>query len=120
MAHFAQLDDTNTVINVIVVHNNELLDENNQELESKGIAFCQSLYGKDTIWVQTSYNSSFRKNYAGIGSIYDPIADYFYAKKPYPSWTLNENTAQWEAPKSKPEGLIDLIWNEDKLDWEQP
>jgi len=75
MAHFAELDENNKVIQVIVVHNNELIDENNQESESKGIAFCQSLFGGT--WVQTSYNQNFRKNYAGIGFIYDPELDQF-------------------------------------------
>ena len=69
MAHFAQLDENNFVTQVIVVHNNELLDESGVEQESKGIAFCQSLLGGN--WVQTSYNNNFRKNYAGIGFTYD-------------------------------------------------
>ena len=55
MAHFAQLDN-NVVTQVIVVHNNELLDENGLESESKGIAFCTSLLGGS--WVQTSYNGN--------------------------------------------------------------
>ena len=69
MAHFAQLDENNFVTQVIVVHNNELLDESGVEQESKGIVFCQSLLGGN--WVQTSYNNNFRKNYAGIGFTYD-------------------------------------------------
>ena len=64
MAHFAQLDDNNVVINIIVVHNNELLDQDGNEVEQKGIDFCKSLFGQDTEWVQTSYNGNFRKNYA--------------------------------------------------------
>ena len=75
MAHFAELDENNKVIQIIVVHNNELIDENNQESESKGIAFCQSLFGGN--WVQTSYNANFRKNYAAIGYIYDSELDEF-------------------------------------------
>ena len=77
MAHFAQLDENNTVTGVIVIHNNELLDANGQESEVQGIAFCQSLYGSDTRWAQTSYNGSFRGRYAGIGYRYDPVADEF-------------------------------------------
>ena len=57
MAHFAQIDENNIVTQVIVVHNNELLD-NGIEVEAKGIAFCQSLFGGN--WVQTSYNANFR------------------------------------------------------------
>lgn len=77
MAHFAKLDNDNTVISVVVVHNNELLDANGQESESRGIAFCQSLYGADTRWVQTSYNGNFRGTYAGVGYTYDPAQDQF-------------------------------------------
>lgn len=75
MAHFAELDETNTVKQVIVVHNNELLDENGNESEQKGINFCQSLFGGK--WIQTSYNSNFRGTYAGIGCTYDSANDVF-------------------------------------------
>lgn len=77
MAHFARLDSNNKVIQVIVVHNNELLDENGQESEAKGIAFCKSIYGQDTQWVQTSYNNQFRGRFAGINDTYDPVNDVF-------------------------------------------
>jgi len=94
MAHFAQLDETNIVTQVIVVHNNELLD-NDVESEAKGIAFCQSLLGGN--WVQTSYNGNIRKNYAGIGYSYDPVRDAFIPPKPEQGeWILNEDTCQWE------------------------
>jgi len=76
MAHFAQLDENNVVTQVIVVHNNELLD-NGVEREELGVAFCKSLFGADTRWVQTSYNGSIRKHYAGVGYTYDPVADEF-------------------------------------------
>lgn len=95
MAHFAELDATNTVTQVIVVHNNELLD-NGVESEAKGIAFCQSLFGGN--WVQTSYNASIRKNYAGIGCTYDSVRDAFIPPKPEEgNWVLNEDTCRWEA-----------------------
>jgi hypothetical protein len=84
MAHFAQLDENNTVLQVIVIHNNELVvekqtvvNENGSvsvtvvESEEKGMDFCKSLYGADTNWVQTSYNGSFRGKYAGIGDTYE-------------------------------------------------
>ena len=94
MAHFAELDATNTVTQVIVVHNNELLD-NGIESEAKGIAFCQSLFGGN--WVQTSYNASIRKNFAGIGYTYDPVRDAFIPPKPEEgNWVLNEDTCRWE------------------------
>ena len=79
MAHFAELDENNIVQRVIVVHNNELLDENGMESEQKGIDFCIAHYGGT--WIQTSYNSNFRGNYAGGGYIYDPVKDEFIAPK---------------------------------------
>jgi len=78
MAHFAQLDENNVVTQVIVVHNNELVD-NGVEREELGVAFCKSLFGADTRWVQTSYNGNIRGVYAGIGYTYDPDKDEFIA-----------------------------------------
>lgn len=75
MAHFAQLDQNNVVVQVIVVHNNELLD-NGVESEAKGISFCQTLF-PGTRWVQTSYNATFRQCYAGVGYTYDAVNDVF-------------------------------------------
>ena len=100
MAHFAQLDDQNTVLQVIVVNNNELM-ENDVESEAKGIAFCQSLF-PGTSWVQTSYNANTRKNYAGIGFTYDSARDAFIPPKPGDSWVLNENTCQWGSARPVP------------------
>lgn len=97
MAHFAQLDENNIVIQVIVVHNNELLD-NGIESEEKGILFCQSLFGIDTIWKQTSYNGTFRRNFAGVGFMYDEYRDAFLEPKPFFNWVLNDTTFKWEAP----------------------
>ena len=67
MAHFAQLDENNIVTQVIVVSNDDIKDSEGNESELTGIAFCKSLLGPTTIWKQTSYNNSIRKNYAGIG-----------------------------------------------------
>ena len=58
----------------------------------------------------------FRKNYAGVGYMYDPVRDAFYAAQPYASWTLNEDTCYWEAPVARPEGM-DWHWNEPTLEW---
>jgi hypothetical protein len=94
MAHFAQLDESNIVTQVIVVHNNELLD-NGVESEAKGVAFCQSLLGGN--WIQTSYNGNIRKNYAGIGYTYDQTRDAFIPPKPEEGeWILNEDTCLWD------------------------
>ena len=95
MAHFAQLDDSNIVTQVIVVHNNELLD-NGVESEQKGIDFCVNLLGGR--WIQTSYNGSIRKNYAGVGYTYDQSRDAFIPPKPADGWVLNETTCQWYLP----------------------
>jgi hypothetical protein len=116
MAHFAQLDENNLVTQVIVVANDELLLDG-VENETKGIAFCKSLLGDDTRWVQTSYNSTIRKNYAGIGYTYDPVADHFFAPQPYPSWTLDAD-AKWQAPTPIPveEGKY-YTWDEPTLSW---
>jgi len=94
MAHFAQLDETNIVTQVIVVNNNELLD-NDVESEAKGISFCQSLLGGT--WVQTSYNGTIRKNYAGIGYIYDLVRDAFIPPKVncHAEEVLDETTCRW-------------------------
>lgn len=115
MAHFAELDETNIVKQVIVVHNNELLDENNVEQEQKGINFCVNLLGGT--WIQTSYNNNFRGNYAGVGFTYDPIRDAFLAHQPHPSWVINETTYQWEAPVPYPTDDKAYIWDETTLSW---
>ena len=116
MAHFAELDDNNIVKQVIVVSNNELLDESGIESEQKGIDFCINLLGGR--WLQTSYNSNIRKNYAGIGYFYDPIRDAFVAPQPYPSWGFNEQTCNWEAPVAYPTDAALYLWNEELLTWE--
>jgi hypothetical protein len=76
MAHFARIED-NIVREVIVVNNEVIKDDNGVEQESIGIAFCKSLYGEDTEWLQTSYNGSFRGKYAGAGYTYDSVKDEF-------------------------------------------
>jgi hypothetical protein len=76
MAHFARVED-NIVREVIVVNNETLENKPFPESEPIGIAFCKSLYGTDTEWLQTSYNSNFRGAYAGSGMIYDPVLDIF-------------------------------------------
>jgi hypothetical protein len=92
MAHFAKLDENNTVLEVLVV-NNDTLDPLNEE--TSGVAFLTELLGYSN-WKQTSYNSTIRKNFAGIGMTYDPIRDAFIAPKPEGDWVLNEETCQWE------------------------
>ena len=115
MAHFVRLDENSIVVQGIVVHNNELID-NGVEFETKGIAFCQSLFsGGD--WIQTSYNGNIRKNYAGIGYTYDEARDAFIPPKPYPSWLLDETTCLWEAPVPMPEDGEQYRWDDATTSW---
>jgi len=127
MASFAKLGTNNIVEQVISVNNNELLD-NEIESETKGIEFCKSLFGQDTNWKQTSYNTQagihklggtpFRKNHAGIGYIYDEDRNAFYSQKPFDSWILNESTCIWEAPISRPNDGQMYRWNEETKNWD--
>ena len=100
MAHFAELDANNIVLRVIVVSNEMLLDENGAESEDVGIAFCQSLFGVETRWVQTSYNGTFRKNYAGIGFTYNSMLNAFIAPKPEgDGWVIDREACRWRNPE---------------------
>jgi hypothetical protein len=84
MAHFAQLDDNNVVLQVVVVGNDVIQNLPFPDSEPIGVEFCQSLYGADTLWKQTSYNDTFRGTYAGIGYLYDPVKDEFTHPEPNP------------------------------------
>jgi hypothetical protein len=116
MAHFAEIDDNNVVLRVIVVDNDNIRDVEGNESEAKGIVFCNELLGGK--WVQTSYNAKFRKNYAGIGDTYDKVRDAFIQPKPFSSWILNEETCRWQAPVSRPVDTENpYIWNEEEGEW---
>ena len=120
MASFAKIGLNNKVIEVVTVHNNELLDASGVEQEVNGVNFLTTLTGW-AIWKQTSYNNNIRKNYAGIGYTYDEDRDAFIPPKPYPSWTLNEDTCLWEPPTPRPneaETKLDYVWNEETLSWD--
>jgi hypothetical protein len=118
MAHFAELDNFNQVIRVVVVHNNSCKDQDGQESEAVGAAFCAALFGGR--WQQTSYNGTIRKNFAGRDYIYDPIRDAFIAPKPYASWTLNETTCQWQPPVAMPDDGKLYRWDESTQSWVTP
>jgi len=129
MAHFAKLDANNIVEQVIVVNNDDIKDNTGTEVENIGVAFCQKLLGADTNWKQTSYNSNFRGNYAGIGYSYATniatlgvgSTDVFLPPNPYASWSVGVTTAQWYAPIDGPPDLTAAeaaankryIWDED-------
>ena len=124
MASFAKIGLNNKVIEVLSVHNNELLDSNGVEQEVNGIDFLTKLTGYP-VWKQTSYNNNIRKNHAGIGYTYDEDRDAFIPKKPFNSWILNEDTCRWEAPVAKPTLTQEQIdnnnyynWNETIKNWE--
>jgi hypothetical protein len=115
MAHFAKLDENNVVTQVIVVANSDTADASGVEKEYIGAAFCERLFGGT--WKQTSYNGNIRKNYAGIGFTYDATIDAFVPPKPYPSWLLDTNTAQWQAPVPYPNDGKFYNWDEVSQTW---
>lgn len=117
MAHFAEIDKDGSVLRIVVVSNDKIQDESGAESEAIGAAFCRSLLGAETFWVQTSYNGNFRKNYAGIGYTYDADRDAFISPQPYPSWLLNEETCLWESPVPYPDDGERYVWDEAKGVW---
>lgn len=112
MAHFAQINNDNTVIQVIVAE---------RDVISTG------LFGNQANWIQTSYNTyagmhihggtPFRKNYAGVGFKYDNQRDAFIPPQPYPSWLLDDNTCLWQPPVSRPDDGQQYIWDESTQSW---
>lgn len=116
MAHFAQLSDDNVVTNVIVVNNAELMD-GGAESEAKGIAFCEELFGGR--WIQTSYNATFRRRFAGIGFFYDAQRDAFIPPQPFPSWTLDETACDWIPPVPHPQDGKLYLWDESAQAWSE-
>jgi len=117
MAHFAKLDSNNIVTEIIVVNNDVLLTTNNTESELKGKQFLNATFGSAT-WVQSSINSSFRKNHATVGSTYDQQKDAFIYPKPFDSWTLNLTTCRWESPIPYPTDGEIYSWNEETISWD--
>ena len=118
MAHFAEIDSSNVVLRVVVIGNADTSDANGVEKEHIGAAFCEKLFGGT--WKQTSYNGNMRKRYAGIGYTYNAELDAFVPPKPFASWTLNSETADWQAPVAMPvvEGKR-YSWNETTGAWDE-
>lgn len=117
MAHFAKLDKNYVVIDVNAVNNSDILDLPFPESEPVGIAFLTVWSGGYTNWRQTSYNNNFRKNYAGVGYIYDAARDAFIPPQPYQSWLLNEDTCRWEPPVPYPNNGEMYVWDEETTSW---
>ena len=115
MAHFAEIDANDVVLRVIVIDNKDTSDANGVEKEHIGAAFCERLFGGT--WKQTSYNGNIRKNYAGIGYIYNAILDAFIPPQPYPSWILDDD-AQWQPPVAMPTDGQRYEWNEATQTWD--
>lgn len=116
MAHFAQINENGIVTQVIVVSNDDCGGGDYPESDPIGAAFCHNLLGGT--WKQTSYNNNFRGRYAGIGYTFNEELDAFVAPQPYPSWTLNEETADWEAPVARPEEGS-WTWDEANQEWDE-
>lgn len=106
MAHFAQIDENNIVIRVLVVPN---------EQEHRGQDFLSNDLGLGGTWIQCSYNNKIRKQYPGSGFTYDVEKDIFISPKPYDSWILDENS-DWQPPIPRPDGAY--IWNEELSNWQ--
>lgn len=113
MAHFAEIDENNIVLKVLVVNNEILLNGDGTESEQKGIDFLKSIFGGN--WLQTSYNHKFRKRFAAKGYSYDLERDAFIPPKPYPSWKLDEETCSWISPIPQPDGNVE--WDEENQKW---
>jgi hypothetical protein len=110
MAHWAEVDENNIVLRVVVTDNNDPAgDEGYQWL-------IDNLGGK---WIQTSYNKNFRKNFAGVGGIYDEELDVFLPYKEFDSWILNREILKWEPPVSYPMDGNFYAWDEETKSWKQ-
>jgi len=122
MAYFAKLGTGNIIENVISINNSVITDANGVEQEQLGVDFINKLYNTRDVWKQTSYNKTFRKNYAGIGFQYDQTRDAFIPPKPFNSWILNEDTCLWNAPVAMPTTELEdnqyYSWNESIVNWE--
>ena len=122
MAHYAFLDSNNIVTEVITG-----VDENITQTDLDGTLVggtseaWETFYGnfRNQTCKKTSYNGNYRKNYAGIGMIFDAERDAFYFPQPYPSWILNEDTCQWGAPVPYPDDEKRYEWNEENQSWDE-
>ena len=113
MAHFAELDDSNIVLRVIVISNDDIKDKKGKESESIGTALCAEMLGGR--WIQASFSGSIRGRFPGVGWHYDSVLNEFFPPKPYPSWTWSEDG--WASPIPEPDDGVAYEWNEDQQNW---
>ncbi len=110
MAHFAQIDNNNVVINVLSVPD---------EQQHRGQDFLANDLQLGSRWIQTSYHNDIRKLFAGVGYIYNEQLDIFLPPKPYNSWVLDTEKGEWVAPVARPEDVEGYanIWDEINGEW---
>lgn len=137
MAHFAKISEDNIVLQVLTLNDSDMLDQNGNSSELVGQQYLQKHNNWPAyLWIQTSYNTSnnihklggtpFRGNYAGIGYTWDSINNMFYRSKPFPSWILNLQKADWESPignspvltQEQKQNKQGYIWNENNQSWD--
>ena len=116
MAYFAKIGEGNIVTKVHVLDNSVLLKDG-EENEQQGVEVLRALNNDSDTYIQTSYNGNFRKNYASRGYTYDQARDAFIEPKYHPSWLLNEDTCQWEAPVPYPDDGKKYQWDEETTNW---
>lgn len=120
MGYFAKL--TNGMVEKVISVSNYDLGEpasSFPQTEQAGRDFISNILGLDGEWLQTSYNATFRKNYAGIGFFYDYIKDAFIPPKPFTSWLLDDETCRWIAPVAYPNDGKAYIWDESITSWKE-
>lgn len=110
MAHFAEINEENIVVRVLVTDDNDPAGD-------EGYSWLVDNLGGT--WVKTSYESKVRKNFAGIGFSYDEELDAFIPPKPFESWILNEETCTWEPPVEMPKDGLRYSWDESVVDWKE-
>jgi len=116
VAHFAEIDENNIVLRVVVVDDDVIRDADGRHNELLGQQYCNRIL--DGRWVQTSYNSTFRVRFAGVGYRYDEERDAFLTPRPFSSWLLNEQTYNWEPPVEMPDDGKRYLWNEVIMEWQ--
>jgi len=117
MAHYAFLDENYIVTEVIVGRDESNFDWERHYGDIRG-QLCKRTSYNTVGGVHNNGGQPFRKNYAGIGFVYDPVRDAFYPQQPYPSWVLNEQTCLWESRVPYPDDGQRYVWNEDELHWD--